>query len=101
MRQKARRTTRLGENQLAIGFPVGGEPGSRLSRKLAMPVRGDTLLRMIHSASLPDFVAPTVIGIDDRAWRRGQRCGTIICDLSAIACLICFPIVTPAVLRAG
>ncbi|WP_271566720.1 transposase family protein [Bradyrhizobium sp. CCBAU 11386] len=43
VRPKARRTTRLGESQLAIGFAVGGEPGSRLSRKLAMPVSGDTL----------------------------------------------------------
>ncbi|MGY4353072.1 transposase [Bradyrhizobium sp. GM7.3] len=81
VRPKARRTTRLGESQLAIGFAVGGEPGSRLSRKLAMPVSGDTLLRMIHSAPLPDFVAPTIVGIDDWAWRRGQRYGTIICDL--------------------
>ncbi|EIZ78114.1 transposase [Novosphingobium sp. Rr 2-17] len=46
-----------------------------------MPVSGDTLLRMIRSAPVPDFTAPTIVGIDDWAWRRGQRYGTIICDL--------------------
>ncbi|WP_352764254.1 hypothetical protein [Mesorhizobium sp. M0189] len=45
---KARRTVRLGESQLAIGFAVGGEPVSRLSDRLAMSVSGDTLLRMIR-----------------------------------------------------
>ncbi|WP_431311662.1 ISL3 family transposase [Neomesorhizobium albiziae] len=78
---KARRTVRLGESQLAIGFAVGGAPGSRLSDKLAMPVSGDTLLRMIHAASFEPPEAPRVVGIDDWAWRKGQRYGTIICDL--------------------
>ncbi|UVK48268.1 ISL3 family transposase (plasmid) [Mesorhizobium sp. AR07] len=78
---KARRTARLGESQLVIGFAVGGESGSRLSRKLAMPVSGDTLLRMIRSAGFEPPDAPRVVGIDDWAWRKGQRYGTIICDL--------------------
>ncbi|WP_420969585.1 ISL3 family transposase [Bradyrhizobium sp. B120] len=81
VRPKARRTTHLGGSQQAIVFAVGGQPGSRLSRKLAMPVSGDTLLRMVHSAPLPDLIAPTVVGIDDWACHRGQRYGTIICDL--------------------
>ncbi len=29
----------------------------------------------------PAFPRPTVIGIDDWAWRRNQRYGTIVCDL--------------------
>ncbi|MER9307154.1 ISL3 family transposase [Mesorhizobium sp. M0496] len=78
---KARRTVRLGESQLAIGFAVGGEPGSRLSDRLAMPVSGDTLLRMIRAAGFEPPQAPRVVGIDDWAWRKGQRYGTIICDL--------------------
>ncbi|MFD1980454.1 ISL3 family transposase [Mesorhizobium kowhaii] len=81
VRPKARRTARLGESQLAIGFAVGGEPGSRLSDRLAMPVSGDTLLRMIRAATFEPPQAPRVVGIDDWAWRKGQRYGTIICDL--------------------
>ena len=50
---------------MAIGFAVGGEPGSRLSRKLAMPVSGDTLLRMIRAATFEAPEAPRVVGIDD------------------------------------
>jgi transposase len=78
---RARRTVRLGESQRAIGFATGGEPGSRLSRKLAMPVSGDTLLRMICRAAVEPFPPPRVVGIDDWAWRKGQRYGTIVCDL--------------------
>lgn len=70
-----------GESQMAIGFAVVGEPGSRLSDRLAMPVSGDTLLRMIRAAGFEPPEAPRVVGIGDWAWRKGQRYGTIICDL--------------------
>ncbi|MER8950116.1 DUF5372 family protein [Mesorhizobium sp. M0809] len=59
---KARRTVRLGESQLAIGFAAGGEPGSRLSDRLAMPASGDTLLRMIRAAGFEPPQAPRVVG---------------------------------------
>lgn len=78
---RAQRSVRLAESLRAIGLVAGGEPGSRLAHRLAMPVSGDTLLRMIRLAPVPGFVAPTIVGIDDWAWRRGQRYGTIICDL--------------------
>ena len=42
---KARRTVRLREAQRHIGLALGGEPGARLARRLAMPVSGDTVLR--------------------------------------------------------
>ena len=77
----ARRTARLGSIQRHIGFALGGEPGSRLAARLSMPLGGDTLLRLIRTAELEPHPPPRVAGIDDWSWRRGQRYGTIICDL--------------------
>ena len=42
--RRAWRTCRLGDLQRHIGLAAGGEAGSRLARRLAMPVSPDTLL---------------------------------------------------------
>src|SRR5918993_5971970 len=70
---KARRTARLREAQTSIGLALGGEPGSRLAGKLAMPVSGDTLLRLVRAAGAEPITPPRVLGVDDWAWRRGQH----------------------------
>ena len=70
----------LAAAQTDIGMALGGEPGARLSQRLAMPISGDTVLRLIRrrKTGLPP---PPVVGIDNSAWRRGHSYGTIVCNL--------------------
>ena len=91
MGSKTRRTERLSEAQTEIGMVLGGEAGARLSRRLSMPVSGDTVLRLIRRDPPRAYPAPRVVGIDDWAWRRGRRYGTIVCDLERRRVLALLP----------
>ena len=65
----------------AVGMASSAQAGARLANRLGMPVSPRTLLRILHRAPVGDGASPTVVGIDDWAWRRGQAYGTLIVDL--------------------
>ncbi len=64
-----------------IGLAVGGEGGARLARRLGMPTGPTALLQLIRDLPVPDAGHPVAVGIDEWAWRRSARYGTLIVDL--------------------
>jgi transposase len=64
-----------------LGLALGGRPAAGFAKRLMMPVSNDTLLRVVRRRANLPVGQLNVIGIDDWAWRRNHRYGTIVCDL--------------------
>jgi transposase len=95
-----RRTARLDSLLGDLGRSLGGRPAVAVARRLMLPVGVDTLLRTLRRRAVQDQAPAQVIGIDEWAWRRRQRYGTLICDLERRQVIDLLPDREPATVRA-
>ena len=80
-----RQTSRLSETIRLIGHVLGGQAGARLSKRFGMGTSPDTVLRRLKSGPSVPVQGARAVGVDDWAWRKGQRYGTILVNLETHA----------------
>lgn len=81
MAERSRRTSRLECIVHHLGLALGGRPAASFARRLMVPVSNDTLLRVVRRRAGTPREPLSVVGIDDWAFRRNHRYGSIVCDL--------------------
>jgi transposase len=78
---KQRKTENVQDKVSRVALLMGGNGGEKICRLMNIPVSSSTLIRSIHKKPIPEVQALRVVGIDDWAYRKGSKYGTVLVDM--------------------
>jgi len=81
--KRGQQTLRFSETVRMVGYALGGEAGCRLAKRIGICTSADTVLRRTKQPTAAADSEPRFIGVDDWAWRKGHRYGSLLVDLEA------------------
>ena len=77
----ARMTDRLINVLQSIGVTTNGADAARIASSLGLPTTAKTIIRCVLQLPLPSEGEVAKVGIDEWAWKKGHRYGTILVNL--------------------
>lgn len=77
----ARETQRRAATVEALAFALGGKPTQRVAQAIGLPIDDASVIRRLRRARVNTPSSVTVVGIDDFAFKKGNRYGSILVDL--------------------
>jgi len=74
-------TNRLVEALQAVGVLTNGADAAQIASSFGVPTTAKTIIRRVLQLPLPSEGEVAKVGIDEWAWKKGQRYATILVDL--------------------